>query len=102
MWNVSPKKMCRQHLLGEHLEMHMLATTIKQGKSIIGYVHNGLVEPHNIKLRHDALVREMLMRGYQHKTPMEAFEVERQGYVDVEANEVLLQERCNACKQRMM
>lgn len=28
MWMVDPKIMCRKHLLGEHLELHMLAGCI--------------------------------------------------------------------------
>jgi hypothetical protein len=70
MWKVYPGVMCRNHLLGEHLEMHMFASAIKNGKRIDGYIRNGLVEIHNIVNRHNLLVREMNNRGWNHKTPM--------------------------------
>ena len=28
MWGVDPKQMCRQHLLGEHVELHMQAGAV--------------------------------------------------------------------------
>jgi hypothetical protein len=28
MWMVPPKVMCRKHLLGEHVEIHMLAGSL--------------------------------------------------------------------------
>ena len=34
MWLVPPSHMCRKHLLGEHVELHMLLGTLKKGKSI--------------------------------------------------------------------
>ncbi len=36
MWGVSPKKLCNQRLLGEHLEMHMFLVCIKKGISLKG------------------------------------------------------------------
>lgn len=31
MWLVPPSHMCRKHLLGEHVELHMLLGTLKKG-----------------------------------------------------------------------
>lgn len=70
MWGVSPNMLCREHLLGEHLEMHMFAGSIKKGISMKGYVDNNLLEPRKIKERHDALAEEMLIRGYKHRSPL--------------------------------
>ena len=67
MWGVNPKMLCRQHLLGEHVEMHMFAGTIRKGRSIDGYI----VDPSRIKIRHDELVIEMVSRGMKHKSPLE-------------------------------
>jgi hypothetical protein len=70
MWMVDPKLMCDQHLIGEHVELHMLVGTIKNNKSIKGYL-NGLVEPNLIIQRHSQLVNEMTWRKMKHKTPIE-------------------------------
>ena len=51
MWNVSPDVMCRQHLLGEHVEMHMVVGSINRGKSITGYTSNGLLDTRHIQHR---------------------------------------------------
>ena len=42
MWLVDPKKLCREHLLGEHLEMHMFAYSINNDKNIEGFLEKGL------------------------------------------------------------
>lgn len=76
MWNVDPKFMCREHLLGEHVEMHMFVGTFKRKMKIDGYILNGLVEPENVKQRHDILVKEMEARGYNHKSPIEVGDID--------------------------
>lgn len=70
MWMVNPKVMCRQHLLGEHVEIHMFLGAMRKGYSMLGYVENGLLEVKSLKGRHDDLVAEMLRRGYQHNSPL--------------------------------
>lgn len=97
MWNVDVKKMCRKHLLGEHVEMHMFVSSVKNGKSLQGFINTGLVEVHNIKKRHDELVQEMLFRGYKHKTPLNYEDFYVAGSVDIEENERELSRRCCYC-----
>lgn len=99
MWNVNPKMMCRQHLLGEHLEMHMFASNIRDGKGLKGYVDNGIVEVHNIVKRHDALAREMKLRGYRHRSPVIKPRLWKAGKVDVKNSIRVLRERCKACRK---
>ncbi len=70
MWMVDPKLMCRKHLLGEHVEIHMFVSTILSGKSIKGYIKNNLIEPSKILERHEELVEEMKRRGYKHNSPL--------------------------------
>lgn len=70
MWMIDPAGMCRKHLLGEHVELHMLLGSLNKSKSISGFIENGLLEPLEISNRHDALVSEMLKRGYNHKSPL--------------------------------
>jgi hypothetical protein len=101
MWNVDPKLLCQKHLCGEHLETHMFHGTIKKKRSILGFITKGLVEVHNIKKRHDDLVKEMLSRNYNHKTELPEFDSWEAGSVDVEQNVIILKNKCKECKERM-
>lgn len=98
MWKVDPKKMCRQHLLGEHVECHMFVGTILKRVSLDGYIKNGLVEIHNLKSRHQELVNEMISRGYNHNSPLPEFESFESGHVDSEKNLRILKEKCIYCR----
>jgi len=100
MWNVDPKTMCRMHLLGEHLEMHMFAGCIRTGRPLSGYIKAGLVEPAKVKLRHDALAEEMLRRGYAHCSPLTHTPNGLSGgCVDPENSRKILRDRCPRCRQ---
>jgi hypothetical protein len=70
MWQIPPNLMCRQHLLGEHVEMHMFAGSLVKGISMKGYIDNGLLDLPLLKMRHDELVHEMTERGYNHRSPL--------------------------------
>lgn len=70
MWMVNSKIFCHHHLLGEHRELHALAGTLLKGTSIQGYIDNNLVEIQSIIPRHEALMKEMMVRGYKHNSPM--------------------------------
>jgi len=104
MWNINPELMCNKHLLGEHVEMHMFIGTINKGVSIKGYLKKGLVEPHYINKRHQDLVEEMEHRGMKHNSELPKFLVvpKEKGYVDGEANLLLISERCEECKGRII
>ena len=100
MWNVDTKLLCRQHLLGEHNEVHAFVGTINKGISIKGYINNGLVDVYGIRFRHLQLEREMIRRGYKHNSPLPKFDAKQFSYpgiVDVEANLVELKKRCQHC-----
>lgn len=101
-WMVDPKFLCRKHLSGEHVEMHMFLGTIKKGTSLKGYIEKGLVEVHNIKNRHDELATEMTKRGYNHKTPINEFFSPVVGMVDSEQNIKELERRCESCRERIL
>lgn len=103
MWMVEPKIMCRWHLLGEHKEIHQLAGQIREGISIRGYLDKRIIEPQNMKTRHDALVIEMLARGYNHNSPFEDDELfhVHVGKVDIFESYAELMRRCVACKTKM-
>jgi len=75
IWDISPRKLCRNHLLREHRELHAIFSILANHKS--GYVHH----PETLRwkgklkalyLRHERLVTEMKRRGYNHNSPLDA------------------------------
>lgn len=70
MWMVNPKIMCKNHLLGEHKEIHQLIGSIKRRFGVSGYIRNNCVEITSIVSRHDDIVDEMSRRGYNHYSPI--------------------------------
>ena len=73
IWDISPKKLCRNHLLGEHRELHAIWSVLVNGKQ--GYARHPETLRWRGKLkalysRHEALVREMSVRGYRHRSPL--------------------------------
>ena len=97
---VDPSKMCRKHLLGEHVEIHMLAGSLNKGRSVAGFLADGLLEPQSMRARHAALVAEMTKRGYRHQSPLPTTPVPPEGCVDVERSKAELVRRCPACAAR--
>lgn len=97
---VNPKTMCRNHLLGEHVECHMFVGTIRRGKNINGYIQKGLVEIHNLSNRHDELAREMKRRGYKHNSPIEFVCEKKTGKINRKQNTIQLYNRCAECRKR--
>lgn len=76
IWDVSPKYLCRKHLLAEHRELHGLWNIITKHKSKCGYS----CHPETLRwagkqkalyLRHEKLVNEFMARGYNHYTPLD-------------------------------
>lgn len=100
MWMVDPRIMCRQHLLGEHCELHMMVANIRLGRSIEGFIRINAIEPQSIKRRHDEIVVEMDRRKMHHKSPLD-FSTEL--YMDVAIDRIaslkLLTERCPRCAE---
>jgi len=70
MWMGDPLTMCRNHLLGEHKELHQLIGQLRKKLGVTGYIHKNCIEVSSITSRHDALVREMERRGYRHLSPV--------------------------------
>jgi len=111
MWMVDPSKMCRKHLLGEHVEISMFSGSIRKGVSIEGYVRNNLLEVSSLKTRHDEIAVEMKNRSYNHRS---AFTYEEQKTcldkvsdgckiyrIDREKSLYDLLTRCEECKQKL-
>ena len=101
MWNVRPDYLCRKHLLGEHVEMHMFVGVIKKGISLKGYIENKLVETDKIQQRHDELSIEMISRGFNHKSPIDSVDIPAVGNIDIVGNIKELIKRCPDCKERL-
>jgi len=101
VWGVWPAILCKRHLLGEHFEIHMFIGNIRNGKSLKGYIENGLVEVHNLKLRHEELVKEMEFRGGVHKSPFPDISLWEAGKIDVHKSLTDLTNRCFICAQNI-
>jgi DNA-binding MarR family transcriptional regulator len=99
---VNPRIMCRQHLLGEHAEIHMFIGTISRVKSVKGYLEKGLLEVHNLYSRHEELVEEMKRRGYSHSSDVERKwkSAEKLGFIDRKRSLEELVKRCSRCRHR--
>jgi hypothetical protein len=103
MWMVDTKIMCRQHLLGEHNEIHKWLGSYNKGISVRGYLEKGLIEPIAIVDRHNELVGEMKRRGYNHRSPLPHFEFipEILEYkIDKGSALIELIRRCPRCAER--
>jgi len=101
MWLVNPRLMCRQHLLGEHVELHMMVASIVRGKSLAGYIEQGLIDTALIERRHLELAREMERRGYRHGSELPAFQAPAAGRINRARNLSELKRRCKKCAARM-
>ena len=73
IWDIAPKELCRNHLLGEHRELHAIWSILTKGKK--GYANH----PETLRwknklnalfLRHEKLVKEMKRRSYNHKSAL--------------------------------
>jgi hypothetical protein len=112
---VDPKCMCRQHLLGEHNEVHILAGSLRKGdirrhvRNLEGLARANCLEISSLVERHGILASEMVARGYSHQSPLtdvdvplehlERWVLERK--VDTGASLELLRQRCPECRKRL-
>lgn len=114
---INPKLMCRQHLGGEHNELHMLAGSLRriatgQAKerhtnNLIGLARGNCLQIADIVKRHDIIVKEWEARGYFHFSPLTADDCPLVGLppdllktkVDNKASYALLLNRCPYCRE---
>lgn len=66
--------LCRPHLLGEHRELHAIWTVLTERRT--GYSRHPETLRWKGRLRalfrrHEALVGEMIRRGYTHRSPLD-------------------------------
>jgi hypothetical protein len=74
IWDIPPEKLCRNHLFGEHRELHAIWSILTNGKK--GYAHHPetvrwMGKQKALYLRHEELVKEMVQRRYCHHSPLE-------------------------------
>ena len=73
IWDLPPEVLCRNHLLGEHRELHAIWSVLTNNKK--GYSrHPEIIRWRGrlkaLYLRHQILVIEMGNRGYKHNSPL--------------------------------
>lgn len=102
MWCINTNLMCRQHLLGEHLEIHMFVNSILENKNLKGFINNGLLEIHSLRKRHKEIIDEFKRRGYKHKSPLPYFKKIKLGYINRSKNFQVLFTRCKDCRDIML
>ena len=76
IWDVTPNLLCRQHLLGEHRELHGLWNILTLHGGSGGYsrhpeTRRWVGKTRALLARHELLVSEMDRRGYQHHSPLD-------------------------------
>ncbi len=106
IWDLEPERLCRQHLLGEHRELHGLWVILTQDKQ--GYSRHPETRRWRGKLqalyrRHERLVAEMGRRGYRHNTSLPAEQAtglaQQDEYKDTPAEQVrILKAKACGCK----
>jgi hypothetical protein len=106
IWDIAPDKLCRNHLLGEHRELHAIWSVLTKNK--LGYSRH----PETLRwkgkllalyLRHEKLVKEMRARGWHHYSALNArlaTGARRQGqFVDSPAKQtIILRNKKCACR----
>ena len=72
MHMLPPIILCRQHLNGEHGEIHKFRPDFERRYRITGRVFPEVqIQPCKMKERHDLLAKEMIRRGGNHQSPYE-------------------------------
>jgi hypothetical protein len=74
IWDLDPRLLCDQHLLGEHRELHAIWSVLTTGKT--GYANHPETLRWQGRLaalhrRHDEQVAEMDRRGFRHASPLD-------------------------------
>lgn len=102
MWMIEPKLMCKQHLLGEHFEIHKAVGNLRySGKWTKSLIKKGFLEPQNFVRRHNQLAKEMQRRNMKHQSELNVNEIELpKGKIDIKKSFSDLKKRCKECEVR--
>jgi hypothetical protein len=74
IWDLEPKRLCRNHLLGEHRELHAIWSVLTKNRKGYSKHPETLRWKGRLKalyLRHEELVGELGRRGYNHHSPLD-------------------------------
>jgi len=106
IWDIPPDKLCRNHLLGEHSELHAIWVILTKGKNGFSNHPETLRWKNKLKalyLKHEIIVKEMKKRGFNHnsfleKSMADGLDIQNE-YVDSiqEQIKILRKKNCN-CK----
>lgn len=113
MWCVDPQLMCKNHLLGAHVETHMIVSSVNMGKTLTGFLEGKLIEVGSVIVEHDLIVQEMERRGFNHSSPLPPDEMINDtqlyymlqhfgGTVDRVSNFYELGRRCDRCRVKYL
>lgn len=109
MWMIDVRLLCKNHLLGEHGEIHKHKHVFEKKWKINGRIKPFIaIVPQDMKIRHDELVGEMIRRGYNHKSPYEMPDISylpeeyKNVKIDLSYNLLDLITRCLECHKRIM
>lgn len=74
IWDIDPSHLCRNHLLGEHRELHAIWNILTQDRR--GYRSHPETRRWEGRLaalfrRHELLVAEMRRRGFEHRSELD-------------------------------
>jgi hypothetical protein len=75
----------------------MFVGCLNKNKSVKGYLDKGLLEIHNIRKRHNELVKEMKKRKMNHKSELLNYKMQKLGKINIKLNEKDLFNRCKVC-----
>lgn len=73
VWDIPPDKLCRNHLLGEHRELHAIWSILTKNKKGYSKHPETLRWKHKLAAlyeRHEKLIKEMADRGYCHNSKL--------------------------------
>ncbi|UCD20803.1 MAG: pyrimidine dimer DNA glycosylase [archaeon] len=106
IWDIHVKNLCRQHLLGEHNELHAMWSIIT--KDLKGFCNHPETKRWRGKLKalykkHEEIINEMERRGYNHKSCLDKKKARGKSFQDykwqsVKKQKELLKKRCKFCK----
>ncbi len=73
IWDIEPARLCRQHLLGEHKELHGIWNIHVKGLN--GYSKHPEVKRwkgylYQLAVRHEKLAKELEYRNYNHNSEL--------------------------------
>ena len=74
IWDIEPQRLCKQHLLGEHRELHAIWSILVNNKKGYSKHPETLRWKGKLKalyLRHEKLVKEMKKRRYNHNSDLD-------------------------------